>query len=175
MARSRKFLPALVLMGAALSAFAVNHKTGETVQTVPHKQAEYSSSLSDIKVLNIVDSRTLWSATSKKAVFSGDGGTASLSDVAINIPSENARLTASGGQYNLDSNTLSLTGTIKSQVKGFDVKTSSLQIVPGGKLNTGSNDVVLLQKKGIRIEGQGLEADQKKNVRLDRNVKAIFY
>ncbi len=170
----KKSLSALFLLGAVLSAFSfsMQHKTNEAA---PQKQSCYRSSLSDINVLNIIGSRTLWSATSKKAVFSTSGDTASLSDVAIDIPSENARLTASRGQYDMDNNTLSLSGRVKSQVKGFDVKTSSLQIVPGGKLNTGGSDKVLLSKKGIKIEGLGLEADQKKNVRLDRNVKAIFY
>ncbi len=172
MAQLRKFFPALLLLGAALSAFSIKQRANEPG---PQKQAEYRSSLSDINVLNIVDGRTLWSATSKKAVFSGDGGTASLSGVAINIPAENAQLTATGGQYDMDTGMLSLTGEINSRVKGFDVKTSSMQIVPGGKLNTGSNDMVLLRKKGIMIQGRGLEANQKKNVRLDRNVKAIFY
>ena len=168
----KKMLPVLFLLAAVLSAFTMKNQPRETgLQKVP----VYYSSLSDINVLNVIGNRTLWSATSKKAVFSGDGGTASLSDVDINIPSENARLMASGGQYDLDKNTLSLTGEVKSQVKGFDMKTSSLQIVPGGKLNTGGDDEVLLEKKGIEIEGRGLEADQKRTVRLDRNVKAIFY
>ncbi len=170
---SKKFIPALFLLGAALSAFSVQHKTNG--DTTPQMQTDYRSTLSNINVLNIMGSRTLWSATSKKAVFSTSGDTASLSDVSIDIPSENARLAASRGQYDIDKNTLSLSGKVKSQVKGFDVKTSSLQIVPGGKLNTGGNDKVLLSKKGIKIEGLGLEADQKKNVRLDRNVKAVFY
>ena len=168
----RKFLPVLVLLGVAMSAFSISHQPRETG---PQKPKVYYSSLSDVSVLNIVNARTLWSATSKEATFSSDGGTANLKDIAINIPSENARLKASGGQYNLDTNLLSLTGEVKSEVKGFDVKTSSLQIVPGGKLNTGGDDKVLLTKKGIEIEGNGLEADQKRTVRLDKNVKAIFY
>ncbi len=114
-------------------------------------------------------------ATSKKAILAGDGQTARLSGVAIDIPAEDAKLSASGGELDLDSNVLTLDGEIKSRIKGFDLKTSSVQIVPGGKLNTGKNDPVLLEKKGIEIEGRGLDANQEKKVRLDNDVKAIFY
>ncbi len=133
------------------------------------------SSLSGLSVINVKDNRTLWVATSKKAILAGDGQTARLSGVAIDIPAEDAKLSASGGELDLDSNVLTLDGEIKSQIKGFDLKTSSVQIVPGGKLNTGKNDPVLLEKKGIEIEGRGLDANQEKKVRLDNDVKAIFY
>lgn len=171
--------PVLLLVSAGVfSAFMYLHekrKADSAASAPAGKAAVLYSSLTGVSVINIKDNRTLWVATSKKAVFTGDGQTARLSGVSIDIPSENAKLDASGGELNLDSNILTLDGAIKSQVKGFDLKTNSVRIVPGGTLNTGKNDPVVLEKKGIEIEGRGLDANQQKKVRLEGDVKAVFY
>ncbi|MDA8388971.1 MAG: hypothetical protein M0Z58_09975 [Nitrospiraceae bacterium] len=165
------------LFATALAALALPLVQGARPQgaSAGNARAALASVLSGVRVINAKDNRTLWTATSGKAVFSEGGGAARLTAVSIDIPAQHAKLDASGGELNLDNNTLILDGRVRSLVNGFDVKTSSVRIVPGGRLSTGGNRVVFLEKKGVKIRGRGLDAGQQKKVRLNNDVKAIFY
>lgn len=169
---------ALFALAAAFLACAISLRPGPApgASSGPVRTTVLSSALSNVLVINTRGTKTLWTATSQKAALSGSGATARLTDVSIDMPAQDTKLVASGGLLDLDNYTLTLEGGVKSQVKGFNVKTKNpVRIVPGGRLNTGRDGLVYLEKKGMEIRGRGLRANEEKKVRLDSDVKAIFY
>ena len=177
MTHFKKIMPSVVLALAVVTlagalALRPGANTGAPAGEAP---AAPSSALWGLRVINSKDNRTLWTANARKAVFSRGGGTAHLTEVSIDLPAQDSKLAASGGLLNVDNYTLTLDGRVKSLVKGFDVNASSVRIVPGGRFSTGGNELVFLEKKGVKIRGRGLHANEKKKVRLDNDVKAIFY
>ncbi|MDA8169496.1 MAG: hypothetical protein M0Z59_07340 [Nitrospiraceae bacterium] len=171
--RREKLKLAVAFLFAAGLLFSCQPKANEAARE--GKTAGYLSYLEDVSVFNIQDNKTVWSASSRKATLTGDGSTANLEKVSLNVPSENLSLKANGGVLDLDRNTLNLTGRIESEVKGFQMDTDSLRIVPGGKVSSPANDMVSLKKERILIEGKGIETDSERTVKLKNNVKAIFY
>lgn len=170
----RKEFVAMAIAIAALWLFKWGYLPGKESYRERGGLPVYAhSSLEDISVISIENLKTLWSASSKKAILSADGSRARLEEVSLRIPAEELSLKAAGGVLNLDDTTLDLKGQVTTQIKGFQVKTDSLRITPGGKVDSGEK--VVLEKESIIIEGGGLEAGDKKNVKVKNNVKATFY
>ncbi|MDA8156320.1 MAG: LPS export ABC transporter periplasmic protein LptC [Actinomycetota bacterium] len=134
-----------------------------------------SSSFENVTVLNIMDTKTLWRAVSREASLSADGLSAAMDSVTINVPSENIAMRADTGSLDMQTNIMELSGNVKSQVKGFDVSTGTVRIVPGQDVSSAPGQDVQVKKRGMSITGKSLEANTQRTVKLKNDVKAIFY
>jgi LPS export ABC transporter protein LptC len=145
--------------------------TGEDNHESPSLPGSF---LEDVKVVNQRIGKEQWSLVTKKATISEDGDTASLQDVTVRLPAEEMTVEADSGLYNILSRDLALTGNITAVTDSYVIKTESANLTAEkGELST--DDRVVVESRGFRIEGHGLRAAEKKSVRLLRDVKALFF
>jgi hypothetical protein len=160
-----------VLLLIALGAFLSLRGTG--VRREAHEEgAPGASFLEGVKVISVQGDKVGWSLDSKQAELLQGGKEAKLDEVLMDVPEEGAHIEAPGGYFDIDTGKLRLTGDIKTDIKGYVLETGSVEVLPGGKINTPGK--VLLKGKGVEIEGRGLETQDEKNVRLKSDVKARF-
>ncbi len=167
--KERTFITALALLAlAALFLSGTGRKAGDAKA----QAATDASYLEDVKVLNIQHGKTNWEVRSNRVNLSADGKDARMEDVTISVPDENLTMKAPEGRFDMEKDTLDLSGQIVTEAKGFSMETGQMKVVPGGKVDAGSK--VVLKGKGMRIEGTGMEAGEERTLRLRSNVKAIF-
>lgn len=137
--------------------------------------APYSSSFENVTVLNVMNDKTIWKAVSKTANLAGDGLSATMSMITVNVPAESISMQANNGSLDMQTNIMELSGNVKSQVKGFEVSTGTVKIIPGRDVSSAPGQNVLVEKTGMSIQGKSLEANTQRTVKLKDDVRAIFY
>lgn len=129
------------------------------------------SSMEGLKIVNKEEGDVLWAFTSAEASISEDGGVAGLKTVEVNFPGREIGVTAMGGTYDMRGNDLSLRGGVKAVSAGYSIMTDTIKLRGGREIST--DDKVVIEAKGLKIEGRGLRA--KENAWLLKNVKALVY
>jgi LPS export ABC transporter protein LptC len=157
-------LAALVL----LSVFMLKNQDG------PKQTAPAQSYLEDVKVVNKRTGHQQWTLLTRRAVISDRGDTARIEDVTVRLPAEGMVVQAESGVYGMDSRELTLSGEIRALADGYVIRTGSIRLDAEKGLIT-TDDEVVLEGDGFRIEGRGLRAEQDRKVRLEKDVKAVFF
>ena len=176
---SKKLLPAAlaVLLLASvlvLSKQAMRPHEGNTV-SVPTE-----SFMEDVSVVNRKNSRRQWSLNTKKATFPGNGDLARMQGVTLIIPEEGMTVRADSGLYNMQNGDLLLTGNVTARTADYSIRSGSINIQSGQAGQTGEDvlsteEKVVVESRGFRIEGLGLVAKPQHKVRLLRDVRAVFF
>lgn len=162
------------LLLAALAALVLLSIFMFKKQDGPKETARAQSYLEDVKVVNTRTGHQQWTLLTKRAVLSDRGDAASMQEVTVRLPAEGMVVEAERGVYNMDSRDLTLSGRIRALAAGYVIRTGSIRLdADKGQITTA--DEVVLEGDGFRIEGRGLHAEQDRKVRLERDVKAVFY
>jgi len=168
---SKRFV--LLFAGAGLLIIALFLLIREGAERTPGRVPEpVSSFLEEVRVINVQDEKVAWALDSRRAELLQNGKDTKLEEVLMQVPAEEVLIRAPGGSFDIESGSLTLTGEIKTEIKGYDMETGSIEIKPGGKISTG--DRVILKGEGVEIHGRGLETADEKKVRLKSDVKARF-
>jgi LPS export ABC transporter protein LptC len=128
------------------------------------------SFMENVSVVNRKSGDRQWSLKTKRALLSEDGSTAEMKDVILTLPSEEMTVLADSGLYNMDSNDLSFSGDVKAVTEKYTIRTDTARLK---KETISSDDKVVIEGRGFRINGTGLKASQKK-IRLLNDVTAVF-
>jgi LPS export ABC transporter protein LptC len=139
-----------------------------------NKEASAQSFLEGVRVVNQRSGKLQWSFATDKAVISEDGATARMQAVTITIPGRGMTVEADSGAYDIDTRDVTLAGNVRARTEDYVIETGSVSLrTDEGVLFT--DDTVVLEGKGFRIEGRGLRADQDQRVRLLGDVNAVFF
>lgn len=165
MKRSSVLIIIAALSMAALSGIALKGKRpGESGPSV-------GPSMEGLRIVNKEEGEVLWAFTSARAAISEDGAIADLKTVEVNFPKREVGVTADGGTYDMRGNDLSLRGGVRAVSAGYSITTDTIMLRGGREIST--DDKVVIEAKGLKIEGRGLRA--KENAWVLKNVKALVY
>jgi len=129
------------------------------------------SEMDSLRVEHREDGSLSWLLESERASFSQGGESAELTQVRLTLPDRSIFVNADSGLYGIENGSLHLSGNIIADVSGYTIRTNSATLLEGRELL--SDEVVIIEGKGVRIEGKGLRTKQDKVVLKD--VKAIVY
>lgn len=162
----KALLAALVSALILFTALALKKQTGSGDAAA---LAE-GSSIEGLKIVNREKGRPLWSFTATKAALSENGRTARLDKVRVKFAERNIEVEAGGGLYGMEDKDLSLGGGITAKTENYTITTDSVRLLKGGELVT--DDRVVMEGKGVRVEGQGFRA--KDSAWVLKNVTALL-
>jgi LPS export ABC transporter protein LptC len=131
------------------------------------------SSLEDVRGVNRKDGVLQWLLNTDNAILSEDRRTARLSVVEMNLPSEGMTINSVAGVYDMESGDLTLNGDVTARTNHYVLSTDNLSLM-SDKAEVYTDDRVLIEGDGFKIEGLGLKAYQQK-VHLLNDVKAVFF
>ena len=133
--------------------------------------------MEDVSVVNRKNGRRQWSLNTKKATFPGNGDTARMQGVTLIIPEEGMTVRADSGLYNMQNGDLLLTGNVTARTADYSIRSGSINIQSGqaGEDVLSTEEKVVVESRGFRIEGLGLVAKPQHKVRLLRDVRAVFF
>lgn len=137
-------------------------------------RARAESFLEDVRVVNTHAGERRWTLLTKRASIAEGGETARMEEVTVELPEEEMTVTADSGLYHVSSRDLTLDGNIRAVTPDYTITTSSMSL-SSGKAEITADDRVVLESDGFRIEGYGLRAEERRAVRLERDVKAVFF
>ncbi len=138
----------------------------------PMKQA--TSYIEGLRIIHRTKGEASWTIMAKRADFTRDERTAKMDSVVIDIQKEGITLNAEKGVFDLETKDLKLEDNITLKSKGYEMALRDLSWDPAKGLLR-SDQKIELKGKNFSIVGDGLFATEKQQLRLHRNVKAIFY
>jgi LPS export ABC transporter protein LptC len=131
------------------------------------------SFLEGVRVLNKEEGKLLWSLESGRVSFSADMDTANLAEVRVELRGQEMLVTASAGEFDMESNDLSLAGNVRAETRELVITTASASLDSRtGRIST--EDPVFITGADFMITGKGLRAANSK-VRLLADVTAEFH
>lgn len=129
------------------------------------------SEMDSLRVEHREDGSLSWLLESERASLSQGGETAELKEVRLSLPNRSIFVSSDSGLYGIENGSLYLSGNIIADISGYTIRTNSATLLEGRELV--SDEVVIIEGKGVRIEGKGLRTKEEKVVLKD--VKAIVY
>jgi LPS export ABC transporter protein LptC len=151
--------------------FFLIRKTGNETEGIRPAIGSY---MEDVRVVNTKGGRHVWSIFSRRADIAEGQSAIRLSGVSVILPDDGLTLNADSGIYDTESNGLSLKENIRAAIKGYVVKAESLKVNPGdGGLR--AEGEVTIEGKGIKIKGIGIDASGRENIKLLKDVRAVFF
>ena len=161
-------LLAVILLALTLSIYLLVKSGGQGKVKFDISPGSF---MEDVSVVNRKSGDRQWSLVTKRALLSEDGSTANMMDVTLTLPSEGMTVNSNYGLYSMDSNDLALSGNVNAVTERYTIKTDTA-ILKNETIST--DDKVVIEGKGFRINGKGLKAFQKR-IRLLNDVTAVFH
>ena len=132
------------------------------------------SSMEDIKINSYKNGAQKWTLVAKNADISDEMKAVYMRSIEITLPNKSVIIEAESGRYDVDANNLTLKEGITAKVNDYTIKTGSIDFDSnGGRI--GSDGRIVIEGKRLKIEGTGLRADQSQNIKILKDVKAVFY
>lgn len=133
-----------------------------------------TSYIEGLRIIHRTKGDTAWTIIAKRADFTRDERTAKMNSVVVDIEKEKITLNAEKGVFDIETRDLKLEDNIILKSKGYEMALKDLSWNPSRGLLR-SDQKIELKGKNFSIEGNGLSATDKQQLRLHRNVKAIFF
>ncbi|MBI4684068.1 MAG: LPS export ABC transporter periplasmic protein LptC [Nitrospirae bacterium] len=133
-----------------------------------------NSFIEGLRIFHKKDGNSMWKLTARRADIMDNQGIARLKDVAIIVEDKGMAIYAGDGVYDIENHNLTLNGMITAVTKDYTIIADSIELDNStGTINTAQG--VRVEGKKFTVEGIGMNADSNQNVRILKNVKAIFY
>jgi LPS export ABC transporter protein LptC len=154
-----------VLIAVAMSGRDRTRDEGATAE------AERSY-LEDVAIVSREGGAPQWSLHTKRVEFTDDTRRAIMSQVRIEFPGRGMSVDASGGEFDVETRDVTLTGGVEARGEGFSITTENVRLdARDGVLTTPGR--VLVEGESFRIAGVGLRASREK-IEVEGNVEAEF-
>jgi LPS export ABC transporter protein LptC len=162
-------LSATLIIGFLL---IVNYK-GSSIKLRPSLK---TSSMEHMLLTHKQDNEVKWELYARKAIFPPGNKKIFLKSLGLKVKrSPEIYLTSQKGVYEVEKGNITLDNTVELNIRDTKLATNSLEWNSKNELITTKDDVKF-SGKNFLIEGAGLIAKTKKQqVRIVKNVKAIFY
>lgn len=163
-------LPAILLCVLILGVFFML-KTGREADTEPGITG--SSFLEDIRILQKKKGVPAWILTADRADFFEREDSAELRSIRLSIPESNLTLRTESGSYDFSANTFASRTPVQAEGEHYRIIADTLDFDISAE-GVQTDGKVRLEGKGFSLEGEGMQAGKEQQVRIFRNVKAIF-
>jgi LPS export ABC transporter protein LptC len=171
---------AAVLALCLLVVIAVRFRPGDAVQTVAKALPKgIDVALEDIDYSHVEEGRARWRLVARQVERSGDSGRILVARPQLSFFSADgetvAAVSANRGDVSSDYKQVSMLGdVVLTQPDGYTLKTDRLDYDHVSRTAV-SEGHVLIEKEGVRLEGEGLKVDlEQKRFQLQRRVRGVF-
>jgi LPS export ABC transporter protein LptC len=130
--------------------------------------------MEDVRVVNRKSGAHQWTLRARKALLPAGGEPSTLSGVSVELPGQGMQVSSDAGLYDFVTRNLDLRGNIRAVTDDFTLLTDSIHVESeSGELS--SPDMVIIEGKSFRIEGQGFVAGSDRKVVFKKDVKATLF
>jgi LPS export ABC transporter protein LptC len=131
------------------------------------------TSLDEVSVTRRTADGLEWSLEARHTDLDLDRSAALMRGVSVRLPARDMTVSAETGLYDMDTNDLILSGGVRAVTARYEIITEEVRLAEAhGGIATG--DPVLIEGKGFRIRGHGMNASDG-TVKILKDVRADFF
>lgn len=132
------------------------------------------SQMRSVNILHFTEKKQDWSAEVEEADFRAGNDMVDLRHVKLNYPDKDLQLRAKSGLYDLRSGRIQLENDIEGTIKDTEFKSARISYNPLKNIIIAKDGLVIKGKK-FRITGNSGKIVENNIMKIEGNVKAVFY
>lgn len=132
------------------------------------------SQMRSVNIIHFTDRKKDWGAQVEEAIFRPGNDMVDLRHVKLSYPDKDLQLRARDGLYDLRSGKIQLENDIEGTIEGTEFKSARMSYNPLKNIIIAKDGLVIKGKK-FRITGNSGKIVGNNIMKVEGNVKAIFY
>lgn len=137
------------------------------------KMSSSGSFIEDLRIVQRKNGVTAWNLTASRADFFEGEDKAKLSNISMVLEKNGVVLHVDKGIYNLSDKSFTTDSAVKADAKDYKITADSVDFdVSSGDIKTDGR--VQVEGKRFAVEGKGMKADAKQNIKVFNDVTATF-
>lgn len=131
------------------------------------------SFIEDLRIVQRKKGVAVWDLTARRADFFDGEDKAKLSNISMVLEKNGVVVHVDKGIYNLSDKSFTTDSAVKADAKDYKITADSVDFdVSSGDIKTDGR--VQLESKKLTVEGKGMKADAKQNIKVFNDVTATF-
>jgi hypothetical protein len=166
----RVFLTGLsiLLLGGIFLMLETGRDTNEEI-----RMKRGNSFIEDLRIVQRKKGVAAWDLTARRADFYDDGDKAKLSDIKMLLEENGMVLHVDKGVYDFPARTFTADSIVKADAKDYTITADSVGFgVSSGDISTDGR--IRVEGRKFSVEGKGMKADAKQNIKVFNDVTATF-